>query len=236
MKKVFFTLIFVVVFINNAVAKDVSRYVNDCLAVIDQPKLKITSSYGKLKYNFDKDEDFLRKETIKKFATQGDMLSIGYKPLGLTVVRQGFEFDMEVGVVSVSDGMSCFYPKNIKAHVGYYVPTIYILKYLEKDTCMYDVALRHEKTHMEIYIHALDYFMPVFKKAAEGLLGRVGVKIADNDGAFEKKAMELYENYKSRLQSEFDNWRKSVEEEQSKLDSMDNYTLETRICNEIDKK
>jgi hypothetical protein len=89
---------------------------------------------------------------------------------------------------------------------------------------------------MEIYIHALDYFMPVFKKTAEGLLGRVGVKIADNDGAFEKKAKELYENYKSHLQSEFDNWRKSVEEEQSKLDSMDNYTLETRICNEIDKK
>jgi hypothetical protein len=89
---------------------------------------------------------------------------------------------------------------------------------------------------MEIYIHALDYFMPIFKKAVEGLLGRVGVKIADSDGAFEAAAKELYENYKLQLKSEFDNWRNSVEEEQKKLDSIDNYTLESRICNEIDKK
>ncbi len=236
MKKVFFTLIFVIGFVNNAFANNLSRYIEDCLAVIDKPEIKTTSSYGNLKYNFSKDEEFLRSETAKKYAEQGQEFPVEYKPIGLTKVRQGFDFDMEVGVISISDGKYCVYPKKIEAYIGYYVPTIYILKGLQKETCVYDVALRHEKTHMEIYILALDYFMPIFKKSVEGLLNKVGVKIADNVNDTENVAKALNEAYVNQIKYEVDAWRKTVEDEQMKLDSMNNYILENRICNEIDKK
>lgn len=239
MKKVFFTLIFALIFMNNAFAnnKDIdARYIEDCLAIIEKPYLEVSSSYGSLKYNFDKDEDFLRKETVKKYKEQGKVLPADYKVVGLTKVRQGFEFNMDIGIIGVSGGKYCVHPKKIYTYIGYYVPTIYILKDLPKDSCVYDVALRHEKTHMEIYLHALDYFIPSFKKSVEGLLDKVGVRIANNIKDAEKKANILNEEYIKELKSDVDAWVKHVEEEQMMLDSGENYDLERRICEEVDKK
>lgn len=237
MKKVFFTLILLMIFANNTFANnDVSKYVEDCLAVISKPDIKITSSYGKLKYNFDKNEDFLRKETERKYVEQGQRMPDDYKPIGLTKVRQVLDFNMEVGVIGVSDAKYCVYPKKIDAHLGYSVPTIYILKGLEKGSCVYDLALRHEKTHMEIYIHALDYYLPTFKKSVYDLLDNKGVRIANNTKEAESMAEKLNEDYLSEIKSSVNLWRKQVEEEQMKMDSIENYTLESRICSEIDKK
>ena len=237
MKKVFFTLILLMIFANNTFANnDVSKYVEDCLAVISKPDIKITSSYGKLKYNFDKNEDFLRRETERKYVEQGQRMPDDHKPIGLTKVRQVLDFNMEVGVIGVSDAKYCVYPKKIDAHLGYSVPTIYILKGLEKGSCVYDVALRHEKTHMEIYIHALDYYLPTFKKSVYELLDKKGVRIANDTKEAESMAEKLNEDYLSEIKSSVNLWRKQVEEEQMKMDSIENYTLESRICSELDKK
>ena len=255
MKKVFFTLILLMIFANNTFANnDVSKYVEDCLAVISKPDIKITSSYGKLKYNFDKNEDFLRRETERKYVEQGQRMPDDHKPIGLTKVRQVLDFNMEVGVIGVSDAKYCVYPKKIDAHLGYSVPTIYILKGLEKGSCVYDVALRHEKTHMEIYIHALDYYLPTFKKSVyeHDLLqkyadrwgsGNCGCsntasysKRTNDTKEAESMAEKLNEDYLSEIKSSVNLWRKQVEEEQMKMDSIENYTLESRICSELDKK
>lgn len=100
-------------------------------------------------------------------------------PVGLTKVRDGFDFNMTVGHIEISHGYSCLYPQEINAHLGYYVPTIYILKDLQKGTCLYEVALRHEKTHMQIYIEALDYFLPEFKKRPSGSLTGLACALSD---------------------------------------------------------
>ena len=56
MKKVFFALILGLAGVNSAQGDDGrERYVEECLSVIGRPTVMVTSSYGKLKYNFDKD-------------------------------------------------------------------------------------------------------------------------------------------------------------------------------------
>ena len=68
MKKVFFALILGLAGVNSAQGDDGrERYVEECLSVIGRPTVMVTSSYGKLKYNFDKDGAYLRRETEKKY-------------------------------------------------------------------------------------------------------------------------------------------------------------------------
>lgn len=239
MKKVFFALILSVWTVNFAMADSESslkRYEEECLSFIDKPKVEVTSSYGKLRYSYDKDEAYLKAETAKKFREQGEDMPADFVPIGLTKVRDRFDFSLEVGQIEVSKGYVCLYPSKIKAHLGYYVPTIYILNSLKKDSCLYDLSLRHEKTHMQIYIEALDYFLPAFKKTAEGLFERAGVKIAQRGDDLEKAARELNDAYLKIISSKVDVWHKEVEAEQLKLDTPENYIIENKICAEIDEK
>lgn len=236
MKKVFFALIFNIFIVNFVSASDINdRFVYECKKLIDKPTIKIKSSYGKLKYVFDRDTSFLEKETAKKYKEQGLVFSESFTPIGLTKVAEGVDVDIEVGVISVSKGNYCVYPKNIEAFLGYYSPTIYILNSLEKNSCMYDVALRHEKTHMQIYIEALDYFLPMFKKYVNDLYETDGVLIIDNKNEAKAAAKKLSDMYMKKVKNRISAWRRDVEKEQMKLDSKENYILENRICADIVK-
>lgn len=239
MKKVFFALIFMSAWANNArpvIADDLQRYVEECLSVIDKPQVEVTSSYGKLRYNYTKGKEYLRRETIKQYEENGREVPDDFIPIGLTKVRDGFNFNMSVGQIEISHGYECVYPERIETHLGYYTPTIYILKDLEKDSCLYEVALKHEKTHMQIYIEALDYFLPEFKKAADGLFETVGVKIVAPGQRADIVAKELNVAYLQALQQKVERWRQEVEDEQVKLDSAEQYILENKLCEKFDKE
>lgn len=237
MKKVFFALIFMSAWVNNAkAADDLQRYEEECLSVIDKPQVEVTSSYGKLRYNYTKGKEYLRRETIKQYEENGREVPDDFIPIGLTKVRDGFNFNMSVGQIEISHGYECVYPERIETHLGYYTPTIYILKDLEKDSCLYEVALKHEKTHMQIYIEALDYFLPEFKKTADGLFETVGVKVVAPGQRADVVAKELNVAYLQALQQKVERWRQEVEDEQVKLDSAEQYILENKLCEKFDKK
>ncbi len=239
MKKVFFALIFTVSLAKVGYAIDdglMKHYVEECLSVIDKPVVDVTSAYGKLRYNYTRGKDFLKRETEEKYNANGLDMPEDFIPIGLTKVRDSFSFDLTVGQIEISHGYECIYPEKIEAHLGYYVPTIYISKDLEKDSCLYDVAVRHEKTHMQIYLEALDYFLPEFKKTAEGLFENVGVKIVAPGQQADVVAKELNVEYLQKLQQKVETWRKEVEFEQMKLDSVENYIIENKLCEKFDKK
>lgn len=234
MKKVFFTLIFSCFFVCYAKADSQSaKYEKECLSIVNPPKVEITSSYGKLHYNFNKDKEYLRKETAKRFEEMGKDFSDSFTPVGLTKVRDAFDFNLVVGRIDVSNGYTCFYPESIKIHLGYYTPTIYVLNTLKKDSCLYDLALRHEKTHMQIYIEALDYFLPQLKTTTEGLFAAVGVMAVKRGDAGEQAAKKLNDAYLAAVQKKVDAWRKDVEKEQLKLDTPEHYIIENKLCQEI---
>ena len=235
MKKVFFSLIFGCVIVNSVQAdSQLSKYEEECLSFIRAPKVEITSTYGKLKYNFEKDSAFLRQETMKRFQDLGENLYEDFEPVGLTKVRDAFDLGLTVGQIDISNGYTCLYPEAITVHLGYYVPTIYILNSLKKGTCLYDVALRHEKTHMQIYIEALDYFLPQLRDTVEGLFGQIGVKIVKSGEGGREAARVLNDLYLKPVQEKVNQWRKDVETEQLKLDSPEHYIIENKLCEEID--
>ena len=234
MKKVFFTLILSCLLANNAKAvSELARYEKECLSIINAPKVEMTSTYGKLHHNFDKDEDFLRKETAKRFQEMGETFSENFAPVGLTKVRDAFDFSLVVGQIDVSNGYTCLYPETIKVHLGYYTPTIYLLNNLKKGSCLYNLALRHENTHMQLYIEALDYFLPQLKMTVDELFDNVGVKIVKRGKNSERDARELNEAYLAVVQAKVNAWRKDVEKEQMKLDTPEHYMIENRLCQEI---
>lgn len=235
MEKVFFTLIFSVMTVNFALAADdTDRYMRECLSIISAPKVKVTSSYGKLKYNFEKDSRYLREETARKYKEKGLEIPEGFEPVGLTKVRDGFTVNMNVGQAEISHGYMCLYPQNIDVHLGFYVPTIYILKDLDKSSCTYEVALRHEKTHMQIYLEALDYFLPELKEASDGLFEKVGVRVAAPDEHTPTIAEQLHEDYVNALNEKVEAWRQEVEAEQLKLDTPEQYLLESKLCERVE--
>ncbi len=235
MRKVFFTLILNLFMINICLADTtLTRYEEECLSIIDKPIVKLKSSYGRLRYNFEKSNNFLQKETEKKFKEYGIELMQDFKPLGLTKIKESLEVNMEVEKVGVSHGYQCLYPKSIDVFLGYYLPVIYVSKELKKGTCLYDVTLRHEQTHMQIYIEALDYFLPELKEFSKTLIDKKGVKIIESDSDAELHAKILNDDYVSYIEEYVDKWRKTVEKEQLKLDSIENYIIESKICEDID--
>lgn len=235
MKKVFFSLIFWCYAIYPVWADDgLAKYKEECLSFIKRPKVELTSTYGKLKYNSQKDGAFLRQETAKRFQDLGEELYEGFEPVGLTKVRDAFDFNVTVGQIDISNGYTCLYPETINVHLGYYVPTIYILNSLKKGTCLYDIALRHEKTHMQIYLEALDYFLPQLKETVNGLFDTLGVKIVKRAQAGREAAKEVNDLYLNSVQKKVNQWRKEVEAEQLKLDSPEHYIIENKLCEEIE--
>lgn len=237
MKKVFFTLILCCLLCRQAwTQENLKKYEEECLSIINAPKIRVTSAYGKLKYDYTQNETYLKRETQKKYKEQKAEMPKDFLPIGLTKVRDGFDFNMTVGQIDISNGHSCIYPEEINAHLGYYNPTIYITKSLKEDSCLFKLAVRHEKTHMQIYIEALDYFLPEFKAKTENLFPALGVKIIKRKNSFSRQdAEELNNLYLTTLKKYVDSWRQEIENEQMKLDSVENYTIENRICQELEK-
>lgn len=233
MKKVFFALIFGLMMVNCASAQDdFKKYEEECLAFIEKPEIKLSSSYGKLRYNYEKDSEFLRRETEKIFKEQGVEMPKEFEPMGLTKIRDGLDLKMETATVGVSHGYQCIYPVSMDVFMGYYLPVIYIASDLAKGSCMYDVTVRHEQVHLAIFIDALDYFLPKFKKFIDESRDKMGVMIVEKNVDI-KYAVEMYnKKYVKYLEDYVNRWRKSVIAEQMKLDSIENYILEAKVCAE----
>lgn len=233
MKKVFFILISSMFITFSAHSEEeIARYQKECLSFIEKPEINVTASYGKLLYKFDKDENFLKQKTAEKFAKQGQKMDVS--PVGLTDVRDVIDLDFQAETMGLSHGYTCIYPKKISINLEYSLPTIYIANTLKPNTCLYEVALRHEKTHMQIYIKALDYILPVLKSYAQNLTNTVGIRITSRNQSPEDAAKELNAIYFSRLQQFINSWRKDVEKEQLKLDTPEHYILENKICKEME--
>lgn len=237
MKKVFFALIFGMFFCNLGIANEnLKQYEEECLSIIDKPKIKLTSSYGKLKYDFEKDSKSLREETELQYKKQGLEMPKELETMGLTKINDSFEFNMEVGQVGVSQGYRCLYPESIDVFMGYYLPRIYIAKDAPEGSCVYNIALRHEQTHMRIYIEALDFFLPKLKNRMEKSIEEKGVRIVAPNEDVQVIASIYNEEYTKYLKDYVDHWRKQVINEQLKMDSIKQYITESRLCKELEEE
>lgn len=235
MKKIFFALI-LSSFFNLPVLADESmaKYKEECLRYISSPKVVLQSSYGKLRYNYSKDMEYLGKATAKKLEALHKSTQSEFKIMGLTKVRDVFDYETTFSIFPLNNSYSCIYPENIKVRLAYNMPTIYIANNLKKDTCLYDLTMRHENTHMHIYIDAMDYFLPIFKKYLDGQFKEIGIEIVSRKENVQETIKKLNEKYLKGAQQKVDAWRQEIEDEELKLDTPEHYLMESMICEHID--
>ena len=235
MRKIFFALILSFFFVNPVFADSaIEKYKADCLKFINPPTVLLESSYGKLRYNYSKDMKYLGRATAEKLSSFQKSTKNEFKIMGLTKVRDIFNYETSFMVFSLNKNYSCIYPEKIKVRLGYNMPTIYIANNLKKDTCLYDLTVRHENTHMQIYIDALDYFLPIFKEYLNNQFRLIGIDIVAKNGDIQESIKKLNEKYLAGAQEKVNAWRNEVETEELKLDTPEHYLMESMICQHID--
>ena len=236
MRKVFFALIFSVFFADlGCAANSLEYYKKECLEIIDKPKVSVKYSLGRLRYDFKKTRKYIEQEKKKNLIYQNIEQVEGMEIDGLTSIRNNFEVNLEAKQIGVSDGYQCVYPESIDVYLGYFAPVIYIANDLPEDSCRYKLALRHEKTHMQIYVEALLYILPKLKSETNLSIEKIGVKVVGRNDDVSVAAKKLHEEYVGYLKAFVDKWQKEMYAEQLKLDSYENYMIESRICKEIDE-
>ena len=235
MKKIFFALILSCFFNLSALADEsLEKYKTDCLRYVKPPKVTLQSSYGKLRYNHNKDMEYLGKAMAERLESLHKSTKTEFKIMGLTKVRDIFDYETMFSVFPLNKQYSCVYPESIQVRLAYNMPTIYIANNLQKDTCLYDLTERHENTHMQIYIDAMDYFLPTFKKYLDEQFSLIGVEIVSQQENVQDAIKQLNEKYLMAAQQKVEAWRQEVEEEELKLDTPEHYLMESLICEHVD--
>lgn len=218
MKKLFYILTFAF-FYYPAIAKAV------CPDNFPAPEIELYSSYGNLTYIFDKDN-----QQITELANKFGIMEQGLFAAGLSTINVNMDITLKTIGDIIGEYDFCVYPKTVQLSVYFSSPAIYISNQLEPDTCEYNVVLRHEQTHQQINKNALDYFLPLFRKAAAEIsasLPPINVKtLSDIDKASE----QLTQDYQNKLNPLLDLFKQQLLTEQLKLDNQTNYLHENKLC------
>ena len=220
MKKLFFVLTYLLFFYNQATALD-------CSAVVVNPKIKTTASYGKLEYIHNKNT-----VEITEIAKNFNILEKGIFAHGLSTVNINFDITINTLGHLIGNSEFCVTPTDINIFLGMYKPIIYISSELEKDSCEYKIVLHHEQVHQQINKTTLEYYLPMFKYAAEHIIKQIEpIHITDIDD-IEKTTAELTKIYNKKLNPLVDYIKREMLKEQQKLDNNQNYIFESSICSQ----
>ncbi len=136
--------------------------------------------------------------------------------------------------IKLDDGSYCILPQEVEVYFGYVNPTIYIAKEYPTDSCRFSLLIRHEQTHQRINILTLEYFLPLIKIAAQGIIQQSpSVKISTPQET--KEALRnLQEYYIYMLMPLIEKFNLAREQEHRKLDNQTNYAMERDICTKFD--
>lgn len=189
-----------------------------------KPVLRLRSSYGKLSYNYDYD-----RENLDIMAERSRLTEEGMFTAGLSLV----DVDWSVSLNTVSrsvDGHICVIPASVDVFVGYRNPVIYISNDLERDSCTYQVVLRHERQHQQVNVSVLDYYLPVLKKGFEEQLPVLKARALKEDEDTDGATDEMNAEYAEAVRPLINRFQITLQLEQQRLDNRENYQYESRLC------
>ena len=200
---------------------------NGCEQIRSQPKINFYTSYGKLEYDFSKDQ-----MGISQIGMQHGVIEKGIFANGLATGTLQWEINVSTSAQKGLGKQFCATPAEIDFYMGFNNPNIYVSSDLRQGSCMYDLVLRHEQTHQQINIKTLEYFIPLFKQAlykisqempAEPLSGHSQISL-------DIASKVLAQKYSDRIKPLIDVFKKELQIEQGKLDNSSNYAFENSIC------
>jgi len=233
MKKIFYVLIFSSFAIfSEAFAAD-NATEKKCRDMMPVPDVEIVASYGKLRYDFSKNNRSLTRMHLRQY---GCHIAPGQYVHGLATFELVSEVSFTINENTLGDGTVCVYPGNIVLSLGLQNPTIYISKDLREGSCVYQLALRHEQTHQQINQEVFESYLPIIKSRFLETVKANMLFSGRNEVDIETVREELKEHYFSVLNPIIKELKREISIEQAKLDSVENYDYEQSICNIRKKK
>lgn len=197
----------------------------DCSDVEVNPKITVVYSFGKLSFDYSKTPAELTEIAKKYHLVENDNFAEG-----LSTSNVNFDVSVKTSAHPIGIRRFCVIPYQVDIFLGLNNPVIYLSNSLKKDTCKYNLVLRHEKTHQQINKSALEYYLPIFKASTTKLIQKTSaIEINDTD-LLEQKTRELSEKYTSKIKPLVDFIKKEISNEQSKLDNKANYQYEGQFC------
>lgn len=218
MKKLFFILTILLFMYKPAAG-------NDCSAVAVSPQIKVTSSYGKLNYDLTKNT-----AEITAMATKFNMVEAGLFASGLSTVKVNFDITINTLGHLMGNSEFCVVPTDVNIFLGFEAPTIYLSNELVKDSCEYNLVMRHEKIHQQINKTTLEYYLPLFKDAVAKIITDIRPIHITNIDDIEMTTADLTRLYNQKLTPLVNYIKKEMLLEQQKLDNPNNYQYESSLC------
>lgn len=227
MKKFYCILIFAfsLVFCVSAKAEPTPDEV--CRKIVRKPTVELSVSYGKLQYDFSKNNRSLTRMHIRHY---GGGVPAGKYVNGLATNDLTTELTFKLTKNTLNNGMSCVYPSEVQLKIKVDKPTIYLSKEMEKNSCRYNVALRHEQTHQQINVEALDYYLPMIKQALLTAAKNFPLMSGKSDVSMVLAREQFKNEYMKQVNPVLQELQNEINAEQAKLDSQSHYDYEAAIC------
>ena len=227
MKKLFDVLIFATLFLVAVCAHAKTNAERLCLENASKPEVTIEVSYGALKYDFSKNNKTLTRMHIRNY---GGTVAPGKQVHGLASYDLATEISFQLQKSSFSNKATCIYPLYVTLKVGVQNPTIYISKNLKEGSCAYQVALRHEQTHQQINAEIFESFLPKIEQTFLNVVSQYALISSEADMDMTQVQKTLQAKYLDALNPVIEEIKSTIKQEQSKLDSIENYNYEESIC------
>lgn len=231
MKNLFYILIFGIVYHFSAISVARAKQIDEkCLEVMRAPEVTISTSLGKLRYDFSKNTRTLTRMHLKQY---GGSVLPNHQVNGLSTYNLAVELNFKINKNNLMNGTVCLYPSDIELNIGLKDPTIYIANHLEPDSCLYDLTLRHEQTHQQITTEILEHYLPIIQQRFLDTIKHHSFVSRDTDVSLTLARESLRKLYLSVINPLIDEINAEISSEQSKLDNPEHYAYENSICNQM---
>lgn len=228
MKKLFYVLIFgFICHFSDACAATNAEAEEKCRSVMRYPRVTISTSYGKLRYDHSKNRRTLTRLDKKQY---GGEVTPGHQLNGLATYDLVMDLDFNLTKSTLGNGIVCLYPEEVKLRIGLENPVIYIARDLEPETCEYNIALRHEQTHQQINTEILEYYLPIIRDRFIGVVENHSLVSSLTDVNMELAKDSLRNRYLSVINPLLEEINAEFKREHSKLDNAENYGYEGSLC------
>lgn len=227
MKKVFYILIFMSFLLFSPLVLAQTATQKACQKVMRAPEVSFSVSYGKLKYDFSKNDRTLTRMHIKQY---GGQVPSGNYVNGLATFTLSTSLNMKLSKTTLRNGTVCIYPSKLDLKVKNENPTIYISSDLKENTCRYKVALRHEQTHQQINVEIFEYYIPIIKRRFEEAISQYALISSKHDINLTLAQEKFQDKYVSTVNQVIEEITAEINTEQAKIDSVENYGYETSLC------
>ena len=227
MKKSVFTLIictFALILINAKISIAQSAGYNRCARFAKYPQIRLRSSYGKLKYNTE-----YNNNKLSELASRSKIKEHGMFANGLSFVNVDWKVSLHTNIQNFSE-YTCVIPTSVDVFFGYRDPIIYLSKDLKPGTCNYEVTLRHEQQHHQINKAVLDYYLPILQKKFYKELENLKPLEVKNGQSAQDVASQLNLQYTNSIKKYVKRFQITLRIEQNRLDNLKNYQYEEKLC------